>query len=161
VTKLKLIEKTEKWLLKNNLSVSQKDLDRPWGAFWHITPNSLNHFLDLFFPGFDPQSLFISPKILLVEPNKRLSLQFHYKRSEKWHVINGPVKIIVDNKELILNTDENIVIKSQQKHRLIGLKNSGLVAEIWMHNNPSDPSNENDIVRLEDDFNRESPGKIS
>lgn len=157
MTKLELIEKTEKWLVENNLSVSFKDLERPWGAFWHISPNSLNHFLELFFPDFNPQGLFVSPKILLVEANKRLSLQLHHKRSEKWHIVDGPVKIIAGDKELILNTGEDIILKSEENHRLCGLENAGIVAEIWMHNNPSNPSNEDDIVRLEDDFNRGSP----
>lgn len=157
MTKLELIEKTEKWLAENNLSISSKDDKRPWGAFWHITPESLNHFLDLFFPGFNTQGLFVSPKILLVEANKRLSLQLHHKRSEKWHVIQGPVKVIANNKELIVNPNEDVVLNVEENHRLCGLDNYGLVAEVWIHTNPQDPSIEDDIVRLEDDFNRGSP----
>lgn len=154
MTKTKLIEKTEKWLAKNNLSISSKDTERPWGAFWCISPNSLGTFLSLFFPGFNPKNQFISPKILLVEKSKRLSLQLHHKRSEKWYVIDGPVKIIANNQELILKTKDSINLKSKENHRLCGLNKPGIVAEIWIHNNPLDPSTENDIVRLEDDFHR-------
>lgn len=155
--KLKLIKETEKWLSENNLSISSKDTERPWGAFWHISTESLNHFLELFFPDFNSQGLFISPKILMVEANKRLSLQLHHKRSEKWHIVQGPVRVIAGDQDLILNTGKDIILKSEENHRLCGLENAGIVAEIWMHNNPSNPSNEDDIIRLEDDFNRNSP----
>ncbi len=154
IPKNELIEKTEKMLSQNNLSISSKDLDRPWGAFWHISPESINNFLNLYFPDFNPEGLFISPKILLVEPEKRLSLQLHHKRSEKWHVIDGPVQVIAGDQDLTLNTGEDIILNSEKNHRLCGLENAGIVAEIWMHNNPSDPSTEEDIVRLEDDFHR-------
>ena len=161
MTKIELINKVEKWLSENNLSVSIKDLNRPWGAFWHISPESLNHFLELFFPNFNPNGLFVSPKILLVEPQKRLSLQLHHQRSENWYVVADPVKVIANDKELILKTGESIVLKTEENHRLCGLENAGIVAEIWIHNDPSNPSTEDDIVRLEDDFNRGNPGKIS
>jgi mannose-6-phosphate isomerase-like protein (cupin superfamily) len=154
MTKTKLIEKIEKWLKEKNLSVSSKDTMRPWGAFWCISPDSLSPFLKSFFPGFDPQGQFISPKILLVEENKRLSLQLHHKRSEKWFVVQGPVKVVANDKELILNTNDSINLKSEENHRLCGLQKEGIVAEIWIHNNPKDPSSEEDILRLEDDFHR-------
>jgi hypothetical protein len=37
---------------------------------------------------------------------------------------------------------------------LIGLDQQALVAEIWQHTDPKNPSNEEDIVRLQDDFGR-------
>lgn len=151
---MELIDKVEKWLSENNLLIFSKDIDRPWGAFWCIDSESLNHFLELFFPNFNPNGLFISPKILLVEPQKRLSLQLHHQRSENWYVVDGPVKVIANNKELILKTGESIILNAEENHRLCGLENAGIVAEIWIHNDPSNPSTEDDIVRLEDDFHR-------
>jgi mannose-6-phosphate isomerase-like protein (cupin superfamily) len=154
MTKTKLIQKVEKLLTKNNLSISLKDIDRPWGAFWYISPNSLNTFLKLFFPNFNSNNQSISPKILLVEANKRLSLQLHYKRSEEWYVVEGPVKIIKNDQEIILNKGESITLNSKENHRLCGLEKAGIVAEIWIHNDQSDPSTEDDIIRLQDDFSR-------
>ncbi|MDD2483304.1 MAG: phosphoheptose isomerase [Candidatus Shapirobacteria bacterium] len=154
MTKIELIDKTEKWLVDNQLSVSFKDLDRPWGAFWHISPDSLNNFLKLFFPDFNPGNQFISPKILLVEPGKRLSLQIHHKRSERWHIIDGPVKIVLNKDELIIESGKTITIKTEEIHRLCGLDQAGVVAEIWIHHDPLDPSTEEDITRLADDFTR-------
>jgi mannose-6-phosphate isomerase len=35
-----------------------------------------------------------------------------------------------------------------ERHRLIGLASCGVIAEIWQHTDPKDPSDEEDIVRL-------------
>jgi hypothetical protein len=37
---------------------------------------------------------------------------------------------------------------------LIGLDDWGIVAEIWQHTDESNPSDEDDIVRLQDDYSR-------
>ncbi len=36
----------------------------------------------------------------------------------------------------------------------MGLDTFGIVAEIWQHTDPTNPSEEDDIVRLQDDFGR-------
>ena len=43
---------------------------------------------------------------------------------------------------------------TQIRHRLMGADNWGVVAEIWRHTNPSLPSEEDDIVRVQDDYGR-------
>lgn len=40
-----------------------------------------------------------------------------------------------------------------ERHRLIGLEDYGIVAEIWQHTDTT-PSDEEDIVRVQDDFKR-------
>jgi hypothetical protein len=40
------------------------------------------------------------------------------------------------------------------RHRLVGLDNWGVVTEIWQHTDVEHPSDESDIVRLQDDFGR-------
>lgn len=155
MTKSELISQTEQLLSENNFSISQKDITKPWGAYWHISPESTNDFLRLYFPDFQSNGLSISPKILLVEPEKRLSLQLHHRRSEEWHVVQGPVKVIAGDQELILNTNQSVTLKVGETHRLCGLDEAGIVAEIWIHTDPNNPSDEADIVRLEDDFARQ------
>ena len=39
-----------------------------------------------------------------------------------------------------------------ERHRLVGLENYAVVAEIWQHTDIDNPSDEKDIVRLQDDF---------
>ena len=43
---------------------------------------------------------------------------------------------------------------NQERHRLVGLKKIGVVAEIWIHTDLNNLSDENDIVRLSDDYKR-------
>jgi quercetin dioxygenase-like cupin family protein len=54
----------------------------------------------------------------------------------------------------IHNEGETITLKKGEPHRLIGLENWGMVAEFWQHTNPAAPSNEEDIVRVQDDYLR-------
>ena len=45
-------------------------------------------------------------------------------------------------------------INQGQRHRLVGLDDWGVVAEIWQHTNSSNPTDEDDIMRVQDDFGR-------
>ena len=101
----------------------------------------------------------LSPKILIVNPNSRLSWQFHYRRKEIWRVYKNSVGIIrsIDNNpnEMeILKEGDIIKIQTKERHRLVGLSNFGVVAEIWIHTDLNNPSDEQDIVRLQDDYSR-------
>jgi hypothetical protein len=54
----------------------------------------------------------------------------------------------------IYNEGDQIKLKQGERHRLIGLDEYCLVAEIWQHADKNNPSNEEDIVRVQDDFGR-------
>ena len=54
----------------------------------------------------------------------------------------------------ILKEGDTITFQIEERHRLVGLSNFGVVAEIWIHTDLKNPSNEQDIVRLEDDYFR-------
>jgi hypothetical protein len=47
-----------------------------------------------------------------------------------------------------------ISLEKGERHRLIGTDTWGIVAEIWVHSDSIHPSDEADIVRLEDDYSR-------
>lgn len=153
----------QNYIQSNGLTIRKKDDERPWGGFFVIDDSSLITFINHFFSGFNPQNdgqnQVLSPKILLVQPKKRLSWQYHHRRSELWKIVNGPVGIVLsenDNQTDVQSFDsgEIVTIEQGQRHRLVGLKNWGVVAEIWQHTDPSNPSNEHDIVRLDDDYGR-------
>jgi hypothetical protein len=57
-----------------------------------------------------------------------------------------------------LETDDLLYVLVEQRHRLVGLDRPAVVAEIWSHTDPKHPSDEEDIVRLEDDFSRTDRG---
>ena len=50
--------------------------------------------------------------------------------------------------------NNQIKIGKKERHRIIGTDDYALVAEIWIHVDKDNPSDENDIVSIQDDFNR-------
>ena len=153
----------EQYLAKHGLSVTGKDTNRPWGGFFVIDEQQAPKFGKLFFPDIDLSELRISgklsPKILVVQPHKRLSWQYHFRRAEIWRVISGKVGVVtsqtdVEEDNVELSVGESIRLAKGQRHRLVGLDDWGIVAEIWQHTELAHPSDESDIVRLQDDFGR-------
>lgn len=101
----------------------------------------------------------LSPKLLLVAPQKRLSWQYHFRRAELWRCLEGPVSVATsdDDEEkhlFTLQAGDTIRLARGERHRLIGGNDWGVVAEIWKHTDATHPSDEDDIVRLQDDFGR-------
>ena len=140
-----------------------KDFERPWGGFLVVNENQSQEFANQFFNGIDIKNLKIggklSPKILVVKPNSKLSWQYHHRRAEIWRVYKGEVGVsrsFDDNEKPLkkLITGDQIKLKKGERHRLIGLTDYAVLAEIWQHTDPNNPSDENDIVRLSDDYGR-------
>ena len=159
-----LFKTVQKQLISQGLGIASLDLERPWGGFFVIEENDAQLFADIYFDGFDVDTLRkagkLSPKILVVKPGARLSWQYHHRRAETWRVIQGPVGVIrsFDDVQKTMITHQKgdvITLKKGERHRLIGLEGWGIVAEFWQHTDSSLPSNEDDIVRLQDDFARE------
>ncbi len=143
--------------------VESEDSNRPWGGFVKIsetdTTNFIFHFFKVRATEITASRLNVSPKILFVQPTKRLSWQYHHRRSELWKVIQGPVGIVRSNDNTekpleVLESGTLIEFKAGERHRLVGLDQLGIVAELWRHLDPNNPSDEEDIVRLQDDFGR-------
>ncbi|MGB2762565.1 MAG: phosphomannose isomerase type II C-terminal cupin domain [Minisyncoccales bacterium] len=90
-------------------------------------------------------------KKLMVLPGKRLSLQKHQQRKEHWVVVRGTAKVVVEKKEFILKQGEHCFIDIGENHRLENPEETILeVIEVQI----GDYLEEDDIERLEDDFNR-------
>ncbi len=143
--------------------IIEKDFERPWGGFLVVDESHSQEFANKFFDGIDIENLKIggklSPKILIVKPNSKLSWQYHQRRAEIWQVYKGEVGVSrsFDDKEKPLKklvTGNQIKLKKGERHRLIGLTDYAVLAEIWQHTDPNNPSDENDIVRLSDDYVR-------
>ncbi len=146
-----------------HIKIASSDFSRPWGGFFVLDESQAEQFIATYFPTYKKEDLMLgnklSPKILVVEPGKRLSWQYHHRRAEIWRVVEGEVGIIMSDsdEQTALNLFEPgdiIVLENGKRHRLIGLNNWGVVAEIWQHTDPDHPSDEDDIVRLQDDFGR-------
>ena len=144
-------------------NIISKDFQRPWGGFLVIDEDQAQDFSNQFFKGINIEDLKISgklsPKILIVNPESRLSWQYHNRRAEIWRVYKGKVGIIISENDIqkeieIYSEGDQITLKQGERHRLIGLDDYGVVAEIWQHTEKNHPSDEEDIVRVQDDFGR-------
>ena len=156
-------KKIENEMIEKGFQIISKDFKRPWGGFLVIDELQAQDFANTFFDGINVETLKIggklSPKILIVSPNSKLSWQYHHRRAEIWRVFKGKVGISrsFDNIEKpvkILNEKDQIKLKKGERHRLIGLDDFAVVSEIWQHTDPDHPSDENDIVRISDDYGR-------
>lgn len=157
-----VFDSVEKYLTEKGFIIFTKDSERPWGGFFVIDEKQTKKFIETFFSEFDSDELMtgkLSPKVLIVEPGKKLSWQYHHRRAELWKVIGGKgglIKSETDKETEIQKHYPGAIIKLKQgeRHRLIGLNNWGIVAEIWQHTDSENPSDEDDIVRVQDDFGR-------
>ena len=148
----------------NNLGfqIVDSNFEKPWGAYFCIDEKQVQGFSNKFFYGIDVGSLKIqnklSPKILIVKPNVRLSWQYHNRRAEIWQVYKGIVGVVqsdtdIENELKKYTPGDQIKLRQGERHRLVGLADYGVVAEIWQHTDKV-PSNEDDIVRVQDDYGR-------
>ena len=163
IQKVQIFDNIAQRLKLEGFNVVARDENKPWGGFFVIDEKQAQQFADTYFDGLDVDYLKIggklSPKILIIEPHKRLSWQYHHRRAEIWQVITGTVGIkrseTDEEGELVTYpVNSRIELKQGERHRLIGLDDWGIVAEIWQHTDPQNPSDENDIVRVQDDFAR-------
>lgn len=153
----------EKYLHDLGFTIVDKDHNRPWGGFFVLDETQAVKFGAQFFPGIEVASLKIggklSPKILMVQPDKRLSWQYHHRRAEIWKLVAGTAGVVTSETDTEgsvkkLAIGEIIRLNQGQRHRLVGLDGWGMIAEIWQHTDANHPSDENDIVRVQDDFGR-------
>ncbi|MBA4850485.1 phosphoheptose isomerase [Emticicia sp. BO119] len=151
------------FIQEKGFTIANDDDSRPWGGFLVIDESQSSQFIETFFPQFSVNDFAgfekLSPKVLLVAPNSRLSWQYHFRRSEIWTVIGGNAAIVrsetdaqTSQKNLPLGATASL--KQGERHRLVGVNEWGIIAEIWQHTDAGNPSDEDDIVRVQDDFGR-------
>ena len=163
LSKSEVFEKVALFLAELGFEISSKDMDRPWGGFFVLEESQILKFKSEFFPEValsdDQLKQKLSPKFLLVAPNARLSWQYHFRREELWKLIAGKSAICRSGSDEQgpvepMTQGQVVSLEKGERHRLIGTDNWGVVAEIWMHSDPENPSDEEDIVRLQDDYSR-------
>jgi mannose-1-phosphate guanylyltransferase len=107
---------------------------RPWGTYTILEDT----------PGY-------KIKRIVVQPGKRLSLQKHFHRSEHWIVVSGTATVTVGDQTQIVRPNESTYIKMGEIHRLT---NDGKIPVVLIEAQVGEYTGEDDIVRIEDDFNR-------
>ena len=156
-------QEIEKEINSFGFKIISRDFERPWGGFLVINESQTQDFANKFFDGLNIDSLKsdenLNSKVLIIKPNSKLSWQYHHRRAEIWRVYKGSVGLSrsMDNNEKpmqILKENTQIKLKQGERHRLIGLNDFSVIAEIWQHTDPNNSSDENDIVRISDDYGR-------
>ncbi len=158
-----IFKKTADRLIGQGFTIVSQDENRPWGGFFVIDESQSPKFIEAYFPSLNIEDFEgfekLSPKILMVAPGKRLSWQYHHRRSEIWRMLEGVAGVITshtDDQGIVHKLDKGELVRLEcgERHRLVGLDGWGVLAEIWQHTDASNPSDEDDIVRVQDDFGR-------
>ena len=121
-----------------NEQIPKQEIIKPWGKEIWFAQNE--HY---------------AGKLLYITKGKRLSLQFHEKKSETQYLFSGKVKFtfgVNENnlQEIILNPGDKFDIYPYTIHRVEGIEDS-LIFEV------STPELD-DVVKLADDFGRTGKG---
>ncbi len=120
--------------LENDLRGYNYSEQRPWGNFT-VLADEKNYKI----------------KRIEVNPHGRLSYQFHHKRSEVWTIIEGVAHITLDGEEKVYLPGQTVIIPVLAKHRV---ENKGDEALVFVEVQHGEYFGEEDIVRIEDDYNR-------
>ncbi len=107
---------------------------RPWGT-WEVLESSDNYCV----------------KKICVTPGSILSLQLHHHRSEHWIVVEGEAVVTLGDDKIVKKADESVYIPVETKHRI---QNNGLKNLVFIEVQTGENLDENDIVRLEDQYGR-------
>lgn len=91
-------------------------------------------------------------KQIIVNPDHRLSYQYHKFREEVWTIVSGLALVILEDEEIRLAPGEVIKIPQGSRHRIGNISESPLVfIEVQM----GSYFGEDDIIRIQDDYQRQ------
>ena len=88
-------------------------------------------------------------KIIYVNPNQQLSLQYHEYRNEDWRILSGSGEVQIGEQKYLARVGDEFRIPRMQKHRIRAGEEGLSFLEI-----ATGEVDEDDIVRLEDDYGR-------
>ena len=110
--------------------------ERPWGS-WHVLDQGDGYKV----------------KRIEVQPQCRLSYQTHAHRAEHWVIVSGKATCLVDGATVIAGPGQSIDVEVGQAHRISNDQDEWLVI---VEVQTGRYTEEDDIVRLEDDYGRSS-----
>ncbi len=116
-------------------AVEHKQIYRPWGYYQSINSGARHQV-----------------KRIVVTPGGRLSLQRHYHRAEHWVVVTGTAEVTRGEELRIVHENESIFLPIGIVHRLA---NPGKINLELIEVQTGSYLGEDDIVRIEDVYNRE------
>lgn len=108
--------------------------ERPWGIFYVIHSQKKYKL-----------------KRLEILPGKRLSYQYHERRSETWVIIQGSPIITLDDNIKRYEEGDTLIIPQGVKHRI---ENNTKELIVMIEVQTGTYFGEDDIIRIKDDYNR-------
>jgi len=115
-------------------AVEHRQIHRPWGSYQGVDAGDRYQV-----------------KRIVVKPGGRLSLQKHHHRAEHWVVVRGTAEVTIDGAVKIVQENQSIYLPLGCVHRL---ENPGKIALELIEVQVGSYLGEDDIVRLEDVYNR-------
>lgn len=124
-----------KKFLDLNINSRQSKTERPWGSY------------EILCKGTGYQS-----KRLTINSGQRLSLQTHKHRDEQWVIAKGTAKVTIGDKVITLGKGQSTEVPRTIQHRIENISDidSLEIIEVQI----GDYIDEEDIIRLEDDYGR-------
>ncbi len=123
-----------RWAGRGHNPVVLEHDERPWGSYT-VLEDAADHKV----------------KRIEVLPGKRLSYQKHNKRSEHWFVVQGSGLVTLDGVDVAVQAGQAIDIPLGAAHRIA---NVGEELFVFIEVQHGESFDDDDIVRLEDDFGR-------
>ncbi|NOY17487.1 MAG: cupin domain-containing protein [Gammaproteobacteria bacterium] len=114
--------------------LEQRENHRPWGHYENLLERD-DHKI----------------KEIIVQPGERLSLQKHRRRAEHWTIVSGEALVTVGDQEIPLKSGQSVDIPRGAVHRIM---NPGDIPLVLVEVQMGDYFGEDDIIRLEDDYDR-------
>ena len=108
---------------------------RPWGSFENLLDEE-----------------YCKVKRLIIKPGHRPSYQYHHKRDEIWVIVSGEGLVTIENVESNVSKGNVIHVPRTKKHRI---KNVGEGELVFIEVQLGEYFGEDDIVRVEDDYDRQ------
>lgn len=108
-------------------------IQKPWGYFSQFTHNEVT-----------------TVKILSIDPNTSISLQYHNHRDEFWRVLSGHPFLTIGEDKINASPGDEFTIPKLKKHRIEAKDDAVQILEISYGDN----FDEKDIIRLEDKYDR-------
>lgn len=90
-------------------------------------------------------------KRLIVKPGQQSSMQIHHHRSEHWVVVQGTAQVTLNGQNHLISENQSIYIPVGVAHRIF---NPGRIPLHFIEVQSGSYLEEDDIVRIEDDYGR-------
>jgi len=119
--------------MTNNYDLGER-CERPWGK-WAVI---------------DKGQGFIVKRVEVIS-GERLSLQYHNHRYEVWAIVQGKGEVIVDGTKREVAVGDTVIVPKKSHHRI---SSTGDEALVFIETQVGEILDEQDIVRLEDDYKR-------